>query len=88
MRRTPELARAVRSKLQSYRRSRAEEVLRRAIRRGELSKEVDLDLATDLLGGMIYWRMIVTRLRADRAYPDRLTDLIVGALKTCPGRGR
>ncbi|NBJ11191.1 TetR/AcrR family transcriptional regulator [Microvirga arsenatis] len=82
MPRTPELAKAIRSRLQSYRRSRAEEVLRRAVSRGELSNEVDLDLATDLLGSMIYWRMIVTRLPADRAYLDRLTDLIVGALKT------
>jgi hypothetical protein len=88
MPRTPELAKAVRSKLQSYRRSQAEEVLRRAIRRGELPKEIDLDLATDLLGSMIYWRVIVTRLPADRAYLDRLTDLIMSTLKACPGVAR
>jgi AcrR family transcriptional regulator len=88
MPRTPELAKAVRSRLQVYRRAQAEAVLRRAMQRGELPANIDLELATDLLGSMIYWRMIITRHPADRAYLNRLTDLIVGALKACPGLGR
>lgn len=80
MPRNLELAVAVRSTLQRNRRERAEEVFRRAITRGELPADLDLDLATDLLGSMIYWRMIVTRQPAGTAYLVNLTDLILNAL--------
>lgn len=80
MPRNRELAVAVRSTLQRNRRERAEEVFRRAITRGELPADLDLDLATDLLGSMIYWRMIVTRQPAGTAYLVNLTDLILNAL--------
>lgn len=80
MPRNAELAAAIRSTLQANRRRRAEEMLRRAIERGELPSALDLDLATDLLGSMIYWRVIVTRESSGRAYLSDLTALILRAL--------
>ena len=80
MPRNPELAAAIRSNLQINRRARAEEILERAISRGELAPDIDKDLAIDMLGALLYWRMIVTRQTADDAYLARLTDLVLRAL--------
>ena len=81
MPRTPELAHAVRAQLQVYRRDKAETVLRHAIKRGELSENLDLDLAIDMLGSMLYWRLIITRQRSNKAYIEELTNFVVGSLK-------
>lgn len=80
MPRNPDLAAAVRSTLQAARRDEGKEVFRRAIARGELSADLDLDLAADLLGSMIYWRIVVTREPADASYIRSLTELILRAL--------
>lgn len=80
MPRNPELAAAIRSNVQINRRGRAEQMLRRAMARGELATDLDTDLALDMLGALIYWRMIVTHQVADDAYLDRLTELVLRAL--------
>lgn len=81
MPRNPELAAAIRSNVQINRRARAEEILERGIARGELAPDLDKDLAIDMLGALLYWRMIVTRqAAADDAYLARLTDLVMRAL--------
>ena len=80
MPRNPELAAAIRSSVQINRRARAEEILGRGIARGELAPDLDKDLAIDMLGALLYWRMIVTRQTADDAYLARLTDLVIRAL--------
>lgn len=80
MPRNPDLAAAVRATLQAARRDEGKEVFRRATARGELPADVDLDLAADLLGSMIYWRIIVRREPADAFYIRTLTDLILRAL--------
>ncbi|MGI0119949.1 TetR/AcrR family transcriptional regulator [Zooshikella sp. RANM57] len=79
--RTPELASHIRSAVQAQRRSSAETVLRNAMSRKELAADLDIDLALDALGSIIYWRIIVTKKRADNAYLDRLTAFIVKGLK-------
>ncbi len=81
MPRTPELAKAIRSNLQVYRRARARDVLIRAVERGELSDALDLDLATDMIGSMIYWRMIITREKAGSAYLTALSIFVAKALR-------
>ncbi|BCP53969.1 TetR family transcriptional regulator [Kaistia sp. 32K] len=80
MPRNPELADAVRATLQVARRDKAKVVFRQAIARGELAADIDLDLAADLVGSMIYWRLVVTRQPADEAYLHTLVDLILRAL--------
>jgi AcrR family transcriptional regulator len=81
MLRNPDLAHAIRGRLQTERRQRAELIVRRAIKRGEIRPDIDLDLVNDALGGLVYWRMIVTDGRADRAYMDRLAAFIRAAIR-------
>ncbi|MCG7588213.1 TetR/AcrR family transcriptional regulator [Photobacterium sp. OFAV2-7] len=81
MGRTPELAAGIRSTVQVQRRASAEQVLLNAINRKEIRENVDIDMALDMLGSMVYWRMIITKRRADRAYLEKLASLIVRTLK-------
>lgn len=81
MQRNPALAGGVRSRVQIERRKRSAAILQRAIARGELPADVDIDLFNDAAGGMLYWRMVITRERADRHYLDTLTGFVVAGLK-------
>ncbi len=81
MPRNPELAARIRGRLQVERRKRGTLLVARAVARGELPAEVDAELASDALGGMIYWRMIITGGVADRRYLDQLTAFIVDGLR-------
>jgi AcrR family transcriptional regulator len=81
MRRTPELASAVRSQVQRERRARGQTMLRRAMDRGELSPDMDVELALDLLAAPLYWRAIVTGQPAPPDYLERLTALTLGGLR-------
>src|ERR671910_1646939 len=56
----PELARAVRDGFVAGRRSALSEVLRRGVERGDLRPDLDLELALDVLGGPLFYRLLVT----------------------------
>jgi hypothetical protein len=56
-------------------------MLRRAVERGELADESDLETSLDFLAGPLYWRLVVIRTPLDDEYFDRLADKVVGALK-------
>lgn len=77
--RNPELDLAIRHPLQNARRSKGREVFLQAVHRGELPADVEVDLATDMLGSMMYWRMIVAQKPADEAYINSLADKIIKA---------
>lgn len=81
MQRNPALAGGVRSRVQIERRQRAASILERAIARGELPAGADADLFNDAAGGMLYWRMIITRERADRHYVEALARFVVAGLR-------
>lgn len=82
MRRSAPLARAIRTSLQVERRAMGEALLRRAIDRGELSASIDVDLALDLLGGLLYWRLIITGMDTPPRYLVDLKALTLGALRS------
>jgi AcrR family transcriptional regulator len=82
MRRSPELAEAVRSRVQVARRAKAEALLRRAIARGELPPTLDVELALDLLGGLLYWRIVVTDGPVTEEYLQRLGAVILAGLRS------
>lgn len=65
------------------RRARGLALIERAVARGEMAREADVELALDLLAAPIYWRMIVVRGRSDLAYLDRLTGVLTAALQAC-----
>ena len=77
MQRNPDLANDVRGRLQVERRRRAATVLERAIARGDLPATVDTKLFNDAAGGLLYWRLIITREPANRRYIEGLVNFIV-----------
>jgi AcrR family transcriptional regulator len=77
MRRNPELADAVRSGFLAQRRAALAQILERALARGELREDIDHELALDLLGGVIYYRFLITGGPLDDALADSLTDALL-----------
>ena len=78
--RTPALAEAVQNGIQKERRKVGEQLLERAIARGELSPELDRALALDLFAPL-YWRVIVTDGPTPPEYVDTLTKVISSGLR-------
>ncbi|MET0135718.1 MAG: TetR/AcrR family transcriptional regulator [Kibdelosporangium sp.] len=78
------LATAIQTTIGAPRRAHGAAVLRRAIDRGELPPDLDLELALDLMAAPVYWRLSVRRAAAEPDYLDRLTDYIVRALDARP----
>lgn len=77
MGRNQELATGIRATVQVQRRSSAEKILQAAVERGQIDPNKDFEMALDMLGSMIYWRMVITKNRADQDYLDKLTTIIV-----------
>jgi AcrR family transcriptional regulator len=76
-RRNPELASTVRDEFLTGRRAALSAVLERGIRRGDLRRSLDLDLALDVLGGAIFYRLLVTGGPIDERLADGIVELIL-----------
>jgi AcrR family transcriptional regulator len=72
-----ELARAVRDGFLAVRRSALSEVLRRGVERGDLRPDLDLELALDVLGGPLFYRLLVTGGPLDEQLAEGVADLIL-----------
>ncbi|EWC59845.1 Transcriptional regulator, TetR family [Actinokineospora spheciospongiae] len=79
--RNPTLAGAIAATIGEPRRALGAVPLRRAIDRGELPADLDLELALDLVAAPVYWRLTVRQAPAPPDYLDRLADHIVRALR-------
>ena len=77
--RNPELADVLAGTVREPRRIKAVELFERAVRRGELAADVNLELSMDMLAGPLYWRLAVMQLPVDDDYCDELADRIVAA---------
>jgi AcrR family transcriptional regulator len=73
----PDLARAVRDGFLADRRRALAEVLRRGVDRGDLRPDIDIELALDVLGGPLFYRLLVTGGPLDEQLAQAVTDLIV-----------
>ena len=73
----PELARAIRDGFLAGRRSALSEVLRRGVERGDLRPDLDLELALDVLGGPLFYRLLVTGGPLDEQLAEGVADLIL-----------
>jgi hypothetical protein len=73
----PELARAVRDGFLAARREALSEVLRRGVERGDLRANLDLELALDVLGGPLFYRLLVTGGPIDEQLAEGIADLIL-----------
>ncbi|MGD1926050.1 MAG: TetR-like C-terminal domain-containing protein [Paracoccaceae bacterium] len=80
MARTSELSVEIRNTLQYERRERGKVIVDRAIARGELPTSADRDLANDALASILYWRIIVTGGRVNRAEIDKIARFIAAGL--------
>lgn len=87
MARRPELARAVRDGFVAGRRAALGEVLRRGVERGELRPDLDLELALDVLGGPLFYRLLVTGGPLDDRLAESVTDLILRGFAPEPSQG-
>src|ERR671910_420674 len=73
----PELARAMRGGFLAGRRAALREVLRRGVQRGDLRPDLDLELALDVLGGPLFYRLLVTGGPLDEQLAEGIADLIL-----------
>jgi AcrR family transcriptional regulator len=73
-----ELITAFRERFLLPRRLEAYATLRRGIRRGELRKDVDMDLLLDSLYGPIYMRFLIRHAKMTPDFIDRLCGLVLG----------
>jgi AcrR family transcriptional regulator len=78
--RNPELGDFVKSMIGTPRREHSAQMLRRAVDRGELRADLDLDLVLDLLAAPVYWRLSVRASEAEPDYLDKLTDLLLRSM--------
>jgi AcrR family transcriptional regulator len=77
MRRQPELADAVRDGFLARRRQALREVLERAVGRGDLRVDLDFELALDVLGGPLFYRLLITGGPIDMKLAKGVAELIL-----------
>lgn len=79
--RSPELARALRGALRGARGGVVEVVLAQAVRRGEVARDVDAELAFGVLAGPLYWTVAVMGGAPADAELDALASSVAAALR-------
>ena len=72
----PELHRIFYENLVAPRRAVMAEVLRRGVERGELRRDLDIELAIDMLTGPWVYRLLISGGRMPTTDPERLLDLV------------
>ena len=77
MHRDPELARGIRTGFLASRRRALQNVLARGVERGDLPGDLDFELALDVLGGPLFYRLLVTGGPIDDRLAAGVADLIL-----------
>jgi AcrR family transcriptional regulator len=78
--RNPEIAATLESALRQSQIGFSAAVLRKAMDRGEVKPDTDVQLALDLAIGPLYWRLAVVRTKLPKGYLNELADRIAAAL--------
>jgi AcrR family transcriptional regulator len=73
----PELARAVRDGFLAQRRAALRAVLDRGVARGDLRADLDVELALDVLGGALFYRLLITGGPIDGNLAEGVAELIL-----------
>ena len=79
--RNPELAKAFRAALITPRRAQFAEIFERAAARNETRPDLDYELATDLVFGPLYQRILITGRPVTPKIADQLVDLVLRAIQ-------
>ncbi len=74
----PELLEAFRERFLRPRRQEAYKTLRRGIERGELPRNLDLDLVLDILYGAIYMRFLIRHDELSEGYVKEVCRMVLG----------
>jgi AcrR family transcriptional regulator len=86
MRHQPELAHAVRDGLLTKRRTALREVLARGVARGDLRSDLDFELALDVLGGALFYRLLITGGPLDEQLAEGVAEIILRGFAPAPVR--
>jgi AcrR family transcriptional regulator len=78
--RTPEIAATLATVLRSHQRHIGEQLIDRALARGELTGRADPDLVVDLIVGPLYWRLAIARTPISGADLNRMAVASSAAL--------
>jgi AcrR family transcriptional regulator len=81
MSRNPELAGAVRDGFLAGRRAALRDVLERGIERGDLAVDLDVEFALDVLGGPLFYRLLITGGAIDESLAAGVVELILRGLR-------
>ena len=84
MSRDAELARLVREEFLARRRAALRAVLERGIERGDLRGDLDVDLALDVLGGPLFYRLLITGGPIDDQLAEGVVELILRGFAPTP----
>jgi AcrR family transcriptional regulator len=84
MRQHPDLARAIRRDVVDARRQALRAVLARGVQRGDLAADLDVELALDMLGGALFYRLLVTGGPIDDRLAEGVADLILRGFAATP----
>ena len=79
MARSPLIADRIRTGFVGMRRDAMRQVIRRGIRRRELSKATDIELALDLLAGAMLWRSLMSGEPIDESFTRGIVQAVVRA---------
>jgi hypothetical protein len=77
MNRDRRLARSVREGFLKRRRAALAAVLERGVQRGDLRPDLDVELALDVLGGPLFYRLLVTGGPIDNDLADGVAELMI-----------
>jgi hypothetical protein len=88
MSRDAALARTVRDGFLARRRAALRLVLERGVERGDLAAGLDAELALDVLGGPLFYRLLVTGGPIDDALAEGVVELILRGFAPAWRRGR
>jgi AcrR family transcriptional regulator len=84
MRDHPDLARTIREDVVAVRREALRAVLARGIARGDLSEDLDVELALDMLGGALFYRLLVTGGPIDDGLAEGVADSVLRSFAPTP----
>jgi AcrR family transcriptional regulator len=84
MREDAELARTIREDVVAGRREALRGVLTRGIARGDLNADLDVELALDMLGGALFYRLLVTGGPIDDRLAEGVADSVLRSFAPRP----
>jgi AcrR family transcriptional regulator len=87
MSRNPEFAEIARDRFLTGRRAALREVFERGVGRGDLRGDLDVELALDVLGGPLFYRLMITGGPIDARLAANVVELVLRGFAPAPPNG-